>query len=563
MRSARLLLLGSWVAPLVACAGTPNPAEQERSAAGGAHAEGASAMAAPRMDSGADAEGEALGTGGCGTMGTTVSLGEAKPSEPPRPELPRDGPRVYAKSRFVWVRPQPNPNGWVGFLWLGGSAKLREAEPAIGPGCPGPENNSLWYAIEPFGYVCVDGNTATLDADDPALQATLPHAPRTDTPWPHQYGESRGIQKYKAPPTRAERRRREWDLPEHEAALARARGEATDEGASTKQREHDERLQGVDLSLPTAAPMDLGAYPSTLNEPRNRLLPLSTVAYSAEATFEGTPLLLTADLMWVPKTRVVPYPKIDFRGIRVGEDLRLTGGALPRVAFFRKEDRPHYRPASDGFEPVPGQVFARLSWVELTGQQREVSGASYLEVQGGAWLKRTDAVLPEIRTETPWGAVVGQPDETGLAPKGRATWVETNVWQGWLVAYEGTQVVYITLISPGRGGTPTPGVPAIDTAATPTGSFKITGKFATATMEAPGEFIHSDVPWAQNFSGPHALHGAYWHDRWGERMSAGCVNLSPIDGKWLFDFTEPALPEGWHGVRWRPSEEPATQLIVR
>jgi lipoprotein-anchoring transpeptidase ErfK/SrfK len=122
--------------------------------------------------------------------------------------------------------------------------------------------------------------------------------------------------------------------------------------------------------------------------------------------------------------------------------------------------------------------------------------------------------------------------------------------------------VYATLISPGRGGTPKPGKRPIETASTPTGRFPITGKFATATMEAPNEFIHTDVPWTQNFSGPYALHGAYWHDEWGQPKSGGCVNVSPIDGRWLFDFTEPELPNGWHGIRWLPWLGPATLLIV-
>ena len=44
-------------------------------------------------------------------------------------------------------------------------------------------------------------------------------------------------------------------------------------------------------------------------------------------------------------------------------------------------------------------------------------------------------------------------------------------------------------------------------------------------MEAPDEFIHSDVPWTQNFSGAHALHSAYWHDDWGSNKSGGCINV--------------------------------------
>jgi hypothetical protein len=210
-----------------------------------------------------------------------------------------------------------------------------------------------------------------------------------------------------------------------------------------------------------------------------------------------------------------------------------------------------------------GTKLKRLSWVELTGARSTHEDEEYLEIKGGQWVRAKDAVAPEAREKTPWGATVGQPDSTGAAPRGRATWIEASVWGGWLLAYEGTKPVYATMISPGRGGTPVPGKDPLETASTPVGTFKITGKFATATMIAPHEFTHSDVPWTQNFSGPHALHGAYWHNDWGNRKSAGCVNVSPIDGKWLYEFTEPRVPDGWHGLRWQPQLEPATTYIVR
>ena len=59
----------------------------------------------------------------------------------------------------------------------------------------------------------------------------------------------------------------------------------------------------------------------------------------------------------------------------------------------------------------------------------------------------------------------------------------------------------------------------------------------------------SEVPFTQNFSGPYALHAAYWHDDWGVGKSGGCVNLAPIDARRIFAWTEPRLPPGWHGVR--------------
>jgi hypothetical protein len=465
-----------------------------------------------------------------------------EPAATPAPPAPAadDSPRVWAKSRFVWIRESPEDDSWVGFLWFGGSVKLAGTRPRPGFDC------ATYYAVEPRGFVCVDGKRATMDASDPVLQSMLPHAPDLASPWPHRYGESRELQRYPTLPTPEQQRAREWDLAQHQERVARAR-----EGSAVHPQ-----LEGVDLTPSPSKEIALLPLPFTVHEQRKRLRHLSTVAYSAETRAHGRDWLLTADLMWVPKDRVVVYPKITFAGVHLG-----TQAQLP-LAFFRGEDRPRYRRAGDGFELAEGS-FARLSFVELTGEEARHAGDAYLETrQPGLWVKKADAVVPVPQKLTPWGAPVGGSDDTGKTPAGRATWLQASIWGGWLLAYEGTLPVFATLIAPGRGGTPVPGTPAIDTAATPTGTFKITGKFATATMAAPHEFIHSDVPWTQNFSGPHALHGAYWHDNWGNRMSAGCVNVSPIDGKWLYEFTEPEVPAGWHGVRWTPSREPATSFVL-
>lgn len=452
----------------------------------------------------------------------------------------RDGPRVYAKSRFVWVREAPGDESWIGFLWTGGSARLRDLPPRPGAAC------ERWVAIEPRGWVCADGVRATLDADDPVLAAVQPYTPALTRPWPHRYAESRGLHRYVSLPSVEEQRRREWDLASHQERLAAARA-----------GDVHESLRGVDLTPATEAPPVFPSLHLTLHEQYRRVKPLSTVAYSREVLHEGRSFLLTSDLMWVPKDRVVPYPEITFRGVELGRDARLP------LAFFRGEDRPQQRRGEDGrFAPTSGR-WRRLSCVELTGQRAEQDGETYLETrEQDLWVKATDAVLPELAEQTPWGAPLEGPDTTGKTPKGRATWLEASVLSGWLLAYEGQRPVYATLISPGRGGIPVRGVDPLATASTPVGVFKITGKFATATMIAPHDFIHAEVPWTQNFSGPHALHGAYWHDDWGNRKSAGCVNVSPRDGQWLFAFTEPALPAGWHGVRWQPSREPATTFVV-
>lgn len=461
----------------------------------------------------------------------------ARPAAEAEPDA---APRVYAKTRFVWIRPEPDASlQWIGYLSTGGSVRLRSDKPRFGPGC------ERWYAIEPRGYVCVDGDRATLDGADPVFRAERDAAPDVTSPWPHRYAESRGTPLYTALPSVEEQRNHEPDLRYHLRLTAHP-----------DDPESKLVLAGVDLTPATTAGFALPRLPITAYEPRERLTPRSTVAYTREVRDGDRTFLLSHDLRWLPKDRVVPYPRAEFSGLLLDGDVKLP------LAFFRGHDRPKYAKRGEHLEKT-SETWPRLGWIALSGESVEQDGATYLVTRDGAhWVSKTDAVVPHPLDFTPWGARVGQPDTTGNAPPGRATWIEVSVWGGWLIAYEGTRPVFTTLISPGKGGTPHPGKRPIETASTPTGRFPISGKFVTATMEAPNEYIHSAVPWTQNFSGPYALHAAYWHDDWGLPKSGGCVNASPKDAKWLFAFTEPALPEGWHGVRWVPKLGPSTTLIV-
>ncbi len=452
--------------------------------------------------------------------------------------------RVYALTRNVWIQPKPSSaDSWVGFLWFGSSVRVREPEPASGPGCSG-----AWYAVDPRGYVCVDDERATLDPNHPVVQGLTPHSPQLDSPWPHRYGESIDLQRYLELPRERTQRAREWYYRSHQALLARARGGDTIEA-----------LLGIDISLLQADQLLLPPLPKTLQIDRERLKPRSTVAWSREQLHEGRSFLLSSDLTWVPKDRVKAYPTVTFKGVHLGREAKLP------LAFFRGRPRPRYTQSSAGeFEPSE-DLFPRLSWVELSGRSERRGSDTYLETRRpGVFVLESDAVVPKLAAATPWGTALDAEQDAAAPSRGRATWIEVSILGGWLLAYEGRTPVFTTLVSAGRGGPPHGNVEPIETASTPVGRFKITGKFATATMVAPTELVHSEVPWAQNFSGPHALHAAYWHDGWGELKSGGCLNVSPSDGHWLFrEFTEPRVPPGWHGVRWLAQLEPATTLLIR
>jgi hypothetical protein len=404
--------------------------------------------------------------------------------------VPDTAPRVYAKTRFVWIRPEPDASKqWIGYLWTGESAKLVTGKPVYGPGC------MYWYAVEPVGFVCVDGLRATLDPNDAGFVIAKKYAADLGSAWPHQYGEAQKLSRVFA-------------------------------------------VEGSPLSFPN--------LPSSVHDSRTELRRGSTVAFVSEVHIGARDYLLGADLSYVPKQLVTPFPHYEFQGLDLGGDLKLP------LALFRSADRPKLKRVEGAFQET-GEKFARLSHVALSGKSEELGGDRFLETADGVWLRAKDAVVPTPSDQPPWGTAT---------PKGRATWIEVSVTGGWLIAYENTTPVFTTLVSPGRGGPAKPDEDPILEARTPLGVYPVSGKFATATMEAPGDLIHSAVPWTQNFSGPHALHAAYWHDDWGNYKSGGCINVSPLDGKKLFAWTEPALPEGWHGIRWMPWRGPATLMVI-
>ncbi|HEY5954954.1 MAG TPA: L,D-transpeptidase [Polyangiaceae bacterium] len=454
---------------------------------------------------------------------------------------PSDAPRLYAKTRHVWIYADADSTKqWIGFLWSGGSVKLRDTKPRYGLGC------DQFYAVEPRGYICADPRRVTTDPADPVVAALYPYSPRADSPWPHRYGESRGTPIYFSLPDESEQRNHEPDLRRQLERIEAARAQPVTDGP----------LVGVDL---TPSPVQALTFPrlaASVHEAHSMLKTRSTVAYSAEVRHAGRDFLLTSDYRFVPKDRVAPYPVSRFHGLRLGVDAQLP------LAFFRTHAVPRYRRTESGEFVAQGSSFERLNHVELTGKSQRQLGKDYVETKTGDWIERALAVVPTTAEKTPWDAIVGKPDSSPIKPKGRATWIEVSIRSGWLIAYEDTMPVFVTLISPGRGGEATAGRDPLETSATPTGRFSITGKFLTSTMVAPNDYFHSDVPYAQNFTGPYALHSAYWHDNWGNLMSGGCINLSPIDAEFMFRWTEPPAPPGWHGTRWLPYFEPATTLII-
>jgi lipoprotein-anchoring transpeptidase ErfK/SrfK len=155
-----------------------------------------------------------------------------------------------------------------------------------------------------------------------------------------------------------------------------------------------------------------------------------------------------------------------------------------------------------------------------------------VRVEDSGWMLARDLARPRL---APMPAEVTEPGER---------WIDVDSSAQTLVAYEGARPVYATLVSSGRG-------PANGPSATPAGVHRIWVKLFTSDManvqsqDIDPHYSLEDVPYVQFFDGAVALHGTYWHGDFGHPRSHGCVNLSPLDARWLFDFTEPRVPAGW------------------
>jgi len=82
------------------------------------------------------------------------------------------------------------------------------------------------------------------------------------------------------------------------------------------------------------------------------------------------------------------------------------------------------------------------------------------------------------------------------------------------------------------------------------GLFQIYDRFEATRMSGaagqPDFYFIEEVPYVLYFDGDIALHGTYWHDRFGYRQSHGCVNLSIMDAWWFFEWTkEEPYQDAW------------------
>ncbi len=506
---------------------------------------------------------------------------------------------IYAEPRFGSTK--------LGYL-RAGAIVARSESPVSKQGCPGG-----WYKIKPLGHVCV-GDSATTDLEHPVLRVTSHRHPDITKPMPYRYGFVRAVApQYLKVPNKEEQLKYEFkllphlayyekheheinavwpganDVPEAEREISLPKAQISPDAkaptpkkkaADDDEDDDDEEgeIDGVKPSHKLSILELFGADTATekapwwLEGPQRGIPHLSTFVAPKYAVIAGrvrrhTGLALidafdtgpesmnrkfaiTTDLRLVPISKLKPNVGSPWHGVALTDDftLPIAFAYPPEAKKDAKARKPIkvYKGIESGKALESGETLFFRKSVALTGGDKTVGGTRYFEFKdasgkGGKWLRKDDIVIAR------------KPDEWPAAfAKGKTKWIDISIYKQTLTLWEGDKPVFTTLVSTGQDGMGDPKT----TKSSPRGTFRIREKHVTATMDANevgNKFELRDVPWVQYFEAGYALHAAYWHDVYGTARSHGCINLSPIDARKVFLWTDPPIPQGWHGV-WADKE---------
>lgn len=434
----------------------------------------------------------------------------------PPETLPNQAPfELASTARETWIYAEPRWSARrIGYL-RSGAVVVRDAEPEGTSSCP-----EGWYRIQPMGFVCA-GKHATLDLFHPIVEASRP-GPRQDG-LPYHYVMSRhpAPPLYNRLPTPAEQARHEPGLAAHLRRYERL----------SKEKDF------VTPPEPDPLPPSLlyeRPLPALTNEPAradDRLLLgraglRSGFALLSQFDHDGRRFGLTTELAVIPIDRTRFVAPSTFRGLALDDDTTLP------VAFVKSRRAERFTLGDDD-RLHRGEPLAYREALPLSGRVRGGGESAYYEVTDGSWVRGTQIVRVDPMKKQPAWATGGR------------KWIDVSILKQSLVAYEGDKPVYVTLVSTGADGLGD----HEETHSTIQGAFLVHTKHVSVTMDsddAGDEFDLRDVPFVQYFHEGYALHGAYWHDDFGTPRSHGCINLAPIDAAWLFGWTTPEVPRGWH-----------------
>jgi hypothetical protein len=237
---------------------------------------------------------------------------------------------------------------------------------------------------------------------------------------------------------------------------------------------------------------------------------LRYVSYIARQDHNGKPYVQLATGEWI---RAAPAAYTKFQGLEFFENPRNDFGWI--VSYDQNESfrEPSY-PAQG-----TGRFYTRADIIQVY-ETLEIDGLTWFKIGPEEWVNSWMARVVSVSPTRPEGVNSDR-------------WIEINLEQQIILAYEDGRLLFATLIATG-----------VKPFYTQPGVFQIYEKKELETMQGSFEADRSDfyylqdVPWTMYYDQKRAIHATYWPFGFGAPQSHGCVNLSPGDARWLFEWAE-------------------------
>ncbi len=492
----------------------------------------------------------------------------------PAPVPPEEELTVHALASFEVVTVYAKPNlesAHLGHMRIGQRAMVTPAIPDEGEGC-----SKGFHGLSTGGYACASKGLI-VDAEKEPYMHMPPPPPRVDSPHPYDYAvvAKEGTPMWWRTADADERMLAQEKyistLPPEERPAAKTASNTG--GANTppgdgdspdaklpslldepvveltpEQKEEAERKKAA-AAARAAARLEAAAEREAELARKKDRLPLhpgspfmsrgNVLSVGDRTTDKGRRWLRTARGGYVEAGSVYGKKVSDFEGAALQEGTDFPFG------FIDDENAAAFELQEDGSLKRKKKLEYR-SFVDLEPEPKTIGTREYYQTADGMWVRESDVRMAKR-----------QPMPEDIDPWER--WIDVSLSRQLLVAYEGENPVFTTLVSTGKKGNKD------ESFRTPKGKWRIQSKHISSSMAGTtatdGDYSIQDVPWTMFFEGNYALHGAFWHTRFGNTRSHGCVNLGPTDARWLFYWTTPFLPETWHGVKSR-EDSPGSMVVV-
>ncbi len=201
----------------------------------------------------------------------------------------------------------------------------------------------------------------------------------------------------------------------------------------------------------------------------------------------------------------------------VGQQLRVTARVEPVIAEW---------PAEGFAEPQPANAIHVVRVGDSLSEIAEYYNTTTEELLVANGLPNANFVFIGQRLRVPPSGGTEKTIAVAGAPVDGKRWIEVDLSDQTLSAYQGDLRVMHTTVSTGKAATPT-----------------VLGKYAVGTKYEAQHMWGDDydlpnVPWVMYFYSGYAIHGAYWHTNFGSPASHGCVNMRPEEAEILFKWAD-------------------------